>query len=166
MPTNEPSYLTAARRDIGLREIKGPKHAGRIVQMLQRLGAWWRDDETPWCGVAVASWLSESGYPIPKHYYRALAWADYGIPGWATGIFGPPLGSIAVLTRKGGGHVALVTGVTRDQSHVRLLGGNQGDAVSEAWFPASRVSAYRLPAGVARSSTPVAPLGTLSEREA
>lgn len=157
----EPNYLTAARRDIGVREIKGPRHNARISQMLQRLGAWWRDDETPWCGVAVGAWLSESGYAVPKTYFRALSWADYGVP-----CRGPAQGAIAVLTREGGGHVALVTGVTRDGAYVRLLGGNQGDAVCEAWFPAARVTAYRLPSGVSPRPAVVAPRGALSQSEA
>ena len=158
----EPSYLIAARRDIGLREIKGPKHASRIVEMLQRLGAWWRDDETPWCGVALAAWVSASGYPIPKHYYRALAWADYG-----TGQSGPWQGAIAVLTRKGGGHVGIVTGVSPGGSHVRLLGGNQDDAVKEAWFPAGRITAYRAPPGVFLPKwADLAAVGEMSKSEA
>lgn len=161
MTSTEPAYLTIARRDIGLREIKGPKHAGRIVQMLQRLGAWWRDDETPWCGVAVGAWLAAAGLPIPKHYYRALAWADYGVR-----CPFPTQGAIAVLTRKGGGHVAFVTGITHDAKHIRLLGGNQDDAVKEVWFPAPRITAYRLPAGVPRIPAAVAPLGALSTSEA
>lgn len=159
--STEPNYLTIARRDIGLREIKGPKHAGRIVQMLQKLGAWWRDDETPWCGVAVGAWLTAAGLPIPKHYYRALAWADYGVR-----LDGPVQGAIAVLSRKGGGHVGLVTGFTPNAQHVRLLGGNQNDAVNETWFPASRVTAYRLPVGVGRRVPTTAPLGALSTSEA
>lgn len=160
--TAEPRYLTIARRDIGLREIKGPKHAGRIVQMLQRLGAWWRDDETPWCGVAMAAWMSESGYPIPKHYYRALAWADYG-----NGLALPRQGAIAVLTRKGGGHVALVTGANSDYTHVRLLGGNQDDVVKESWFPAERITAYRSPPGVSLSPrVALADVGAMSKSEA
>ena len=160
--STEPNYLTIARRDIGLREIKGPKHAGRIVQMLQRLGAWWRDDETPWCGVAVGAWLTAAGLPIPKHYYRALAWADYG-----SGLVLPRQGAIAVLTRKGGGHVALVTGASHDYKHVRLLGGNQGDAVTEAWFPASRITTYRVPPGIDLfPRVTLAPVGALSKSEA
>jgi len=158
--TAEPSYLTAARRDIGLREIRGPKHAGRILAMLQRLGAWWRDDETPWCGVAVGAWLSESGYVIPLHYYRALAWAEYG-----DRLPGPRQGAIAVLTRKGGGHVGIVTGVTLTGSHVRLLGGNQDDAVKESWFPAERITAYRAPHGVGLVAPVVGKVGTLSQSE-
>jgi hypothetical protein len=50
---------------------------------------------------------------------------------------------------------------------VRLIGGNQNDAVSEAWFPASRITAYRLPPGV--TSAPrasVAELGSISTSEA
>jgi uncharacterized protein (TIGR02594 family) len=161
MAQDDPAYLIAARRDIGVREIKGPKHSGRILEMLIRLRAWWSDDETPWCGVAVAAWLSEAGYPIPKHYYRALAWSDYGQQ-----LGAPCHGAIAVLTRKGGGHVGLVTGVTPDLSHVRLLGGNQNDAVNESWFPASRITAYRLPPGVERRATEVTRVGRLSGSEA
>lgn len=157
----EPNYLTIARRDIGLREVKGPAHNKRIVQMLQRLNAWWRDDETPWCGVAMAAWMTEAGLPIPKHYYRALSWADYG-----TKLDGPALGAIAVLTRKGGGHVGIVTGVNQAGTHVRLLGGNQNDAVNEAWFPAQRITAYRAPAGVSLPRAPIAAVGELSRSEA
>lgn len=158
---NELNYVAIARRDIGLREIKGPKHAGRIVEMLRKLGAWWQDDETPWCGVALAAWMNEAGLAYPKAYYRALAWLDYGV------ACGAQYGAIAVLTRKGGGHVGIVTGVTSNGSHVRLLGGNQGDAVSEAWFPVERVSAFRMPEGVAKAiPAPVAALGDLSRGEA
>jgi hypothetical protein len=32
-----------------------------------------------------------------------------------------------------------------DDGRVKLLGGNQGDAVSEAWFPMERVLGYRVP---------------------
>ena len=159
--STEPAYLTAARRDIGLREIKGPKHAGRIVRMLQGLGAWWRDDETPWCGVAMAAWMSEAGYAYPTHYYRALAWAEWGRP-----LLGPWQGAVAVLTRTGGGHVGIVTGVTANGRRVRLLGGNQNDAVNEAWFPIERVTAFRAPPGVELGRAVVAPPGTMSKSEA
>ena len=33
-----------------------------------------------------------------------------------------------------------------EDNRVRLLGGNQGNAVSKAWFPLSRVPGYRVPA--------------------
>lgn len=157
---SDPDYLTIARRDIGVREIKGPRHHSRIVQMLAKLGAWWRDDETPWCGVAVAAWMQAAGYAIPRHYYRALAWLDWGVK-----INGPAHGAIAVMTRKGGGHVGIVTGITANGSHVRLLGGNQNDCVCEAWFSAARVTGYRMPRGMRAMPAVVAPLGAMSQSE-
>ena len=161
MTASEPEYLTIARHDIGVREIKGPKHHPRIREMLARLGAWWSDDETPWCGVALAAWVKAAGHPIPKHYYRALAWADYGAP-----CPRPMQGAIAVLTRKGGGHVGLVTGVTASGGMVRLLGGNQNDAVNELWFPAARITAYRRPIAGRLAPAAVAKSGALSTSEA
>jgi len=158
---NEPKYLTIARGDIGLTEIKGLKHQARITGWLKKLGAWWAEDETPWCGVAVAGWLSEAGLPINKTYYRALSWAGYGYPCTVH-----TLGAIAVLERKGGGHVALVTGVAPDGSAVRLLGGNQGDKVCESWFATSRVIAYRIPEGIIGYPAPIVPIGEFSKTEA
>lgn len=156
----EPVYLSIARRDIGLREIKGPKHSSRISNWLLRLGAWWRDDETPWCGVAVAGWLNEAGLPYPKTFYRALSWRDYGVP------CGIELGAIAVLQRAGGGHVGIVTGVNLTRTYIRLLGGNQGDRVCEAWFPVDRVVAYRKPHNISIAAAPLAIVGELSRSEA
>jgi uncharacterized protein (TIGR02594 family) len=158
--TTEPSYLIAARRDIGQRETLGPNDSKWIRGMWAKLSAGWLLGQ-PWCGGAVAKWLSEAGYPIPKHYYRALAWADYG-----DRLPAPRQGAIAVLTRKGGGHVGIVTGVTANGSHARLLGGNQNDAVGEDWFPVGRIIAYRLPPGFAiLPPTTIAKLGSLSKSE-
>lgn len=157
----ELSYVAIARRDIGLKEIKGPQHAGRIVEALRQLKAWWKDDETPWCGVILAAWMKEANLPYPKEYYRALAWKDYGVQSDIQ------YGAIAVLTRKGGGHVGIVTAATSDLKYVRLLGGNQGDSVSESWFPLERISAFRMPVGRwADQPVPIARLGEISESEA
>lgn len=160
MPTTEPSYLIEARKDIGQRETLGPNDSPFIRSMLKRLGLSWMLGQ-PWCGTIMADWLSRAGYPVPSKAFRALAWADYGVR-----CPGPAHGALAVLTRKGGGHVGIVTGVTRNGLHVRILGGNQGDAVNEAWFPVSRITAYRLPFGVQRRPTTIAALGTLSTSEA
>lgn len=161
MSALEPKYIQIARRYLGLREIKGPQHNSVIVGWLRRLRAWWADDETPWCGVAMAAWMSEAGLPYPKAYYRAMAWKEYGIP-----CAVPALGAIAVLTRPGGGHVGIVTGVSRDRTKIRMIGGNQGDMVSESWFDAGRVAAYRLPPGGVAFPAPIASVGAMSSSEA
>jgi hypothetical protein len=78
----------------------------------------------------------------------------------------PAQGCVAVLTRDGGGHVAIVTGISSDGRAVRLLGGNQGDAVSGAWFATSRVKHWRAPAGEVLAKVVVADVGQFSSSEA
>ena len=142
MAVQEPAWLVAARKHIGLREIPGPKHNSTITGWLQKLGAWWRDDETPWCGVAVAAWMQEAGLPIPQHYYRARAWAEYGVR-LRTHVLAP--GAILVFSRGGSGHVGLYVG--EDSTAYHVLGGNQGNAVSITRIDKARLLASRWPKG-------------------
>lgn len=134
-----PTWLLIARSDIGLREIPGAQTAPRIAAWLARLKAWWRDDETPWCGVAVAAWIQQAGYKLPVHWYRAKGWLE-----WGEELTGPAVGAVVIFDRKGGGHVALVAGVDA-KGNLMCVGGNQGDAVCMAPFPRSRVIGYRWP---------------------
>lgn len=138
----DPPWLAEARRHEGLREIPGAPTAPTIQRWLADLGAWWRDDETPWCGVAVAAWMQAAGVtPLPRFWMRARAWADWGQPlPWAA------LGAVAVFSRKGGGHVGLVTGEDQD-GNLLILGGNQGNAVNIRAFPRDRLLAFRWPPG-------------------
>lgn len=136
----EPRWLRTARDDVGLRELAGAPTAPKIGAWLQRLGAWWRDDETPWCGVAVAAWMRASDVPLPRHWYRAKGWLDWGLP------VPPTVGAVVVFERQGGGHVGLLLG--KDESgRLLVLGGNQGNAVSIAPFDPSRAIGYRWPFG-------------------
>src|SRR5262249_34827671 len=54
------------------------------------------------------------------------------------------VGAIVVLTRKGGGHVGIVSGFDRAGNPV-LISGNHGHRVYEARYPRSRVLAYVVP---------------------
>lgn len=136
------AWVDIARRYIGVREIKGPKHAAVILVWLAKLGAWWRDDETPWCGTFVAQVLTEAGVVPVKAWYRAMAWAD-----WGSALHRPLYGCVVVFSRVGGGHVGIVVGQD-PAGNLQVLGGNQGDAVSIATFKRDRVVAYRWPTGV------------------
>ena len=136
--TAEPPWLAAAQKDLGVRELPGAANAPVISQWLMDLGAWWRDDETPWCGVACGHWFRSVNLAVPSAFYRAKAWLDWGVP-----LSGPVLGAVVVFTRDGGGHVGLVAGVHGD--YLVVLGGNQGDMVKYALFDRSRVSGYRWP---------------------
>ena len=55
------------------------------------------------------------------------------------------VGAIAVLWRKGGGHVGIVSGFDHAGNPV-LISGNHGHRVYEATYPRSRVLAYVMPA--------------------
>ena len=73
----DPAWLAAARADIGQRETLGPNDSPWIRRMLAKLGATWLLGQ-PWCGGAVAVWMQAAGCAIPKHWYRARAWATWG----------------------------------------------------------------------------------------
>ncbi|WP_156496279.1 TIGR02594 family protein, partial [Eikenella sp. NML03-A-027] len=95
-----------------------------IINWLIALGAWWRDDETPWCSTFVAHCCRTAGRDLPKHWYRAKGWLETG-----TRLSKSAYGCIVVFERQGGGHVGFVVGQDR-QGNLMVLGGNQGDAVN------------------------------------
>lgn len=141
---NEPKWLVEARKHIGVREVKGPKHEGLILK-------WWKaikrggikDDETPWCAAFVGAQLEAVGIESSR-FESARSYEKWGIK-----MAGPVVGCVVVFSRAGGGHVGFVVG--RDLAgRLLVLGGNQGDAVSIAAFDRARVVAYRWPAGECR----------------
>ena len=137
---SELAWIAEARKHVGMKEIPGPKHHPTIVKWLTKLRAWWKDDETPWCGIFVAHCLEEAGRPIPKNWMRAREYENYG-----TKLARPAYGCIATMSRQGGGHVAFVVGEVSKGGDLLLLGGNQGNSVSIARFPRSRITAYTWP---------------------
>jgi uncharacterized protein (TIGR02594 family) len=146
----DPQWLAYARRQIGIRETPGPANEPRIMAMAKRavgwLGAAYSGDSVPWCGLFVADCMDAAWFKPPRSFVgvRAKAWANWGVDVAHT----KPLGCIVVFSRDGGGHVGFLTGIYPD-GRLRILGGNQADAVNERAFPVARVVAYRWPAGVA-----------------
>lgn len=139
MQQKELPWVEEARKHISLRELPGPKHNATILSWLKQLGAWWKDDETPWCGTFVAHCLTIASRAVPKDWYRAKAYLDYG-----TRLSKPAYGCIAVKSRVGGGHVFFVIGELEDGSIVGI-GGNQGNQVSIARFRKDSIDAYIWP---------------------
>jgi hypothetical protein len=54
---------------------------------------------------------------------------------------------IAVLTRRGGGHVGIVTGVDRNGNPILIAGNNGRRQVGISVYPKRRVIAYVMPDG-------------------
>jgi uncharacterized protein (TIGR02594 family) len=69
----------------------------------------------------------------------AQSFASYGHR-----VSGPQVGAIAVMTRKGGGHVGVVSGVDSAGNPI-IISGNHGHRVAEAVYPGRRVYAYVMP---------------------
>jgi uncharacterized protein (TIGR02594 family) len=72
---------------------------------------------------------------------RARSFANYG-----QRVSGPQVGAIAVMSRRGGGHVGIVSGVDANGNPI-LVSGNSGNRVREASYPRGRIYAYVIPAG-------------------
>lgn len=160
----DPRWLTAAKQNLGVREIVGPKHNPTIMGWLSRLKSWIKDDETPWCGTFVAAMMQEAGLPYPKEFPRARTWADYGSNLRADRI---APGAILVFSRQGGGHVGFYVG--EDKTFYHVLGGNQGNSVSVVSIAKARCIAIRWPKGEPVIGGPVWPKlagGPVSTNEA
>ena len=69
----------------------------------------------------------------------ARSFASYGHR-----VSGPQIGAIAVMVRKGGGHVGVVSGVDPSGNPI-VISGNHGHRVAEAVYPSRRVYAYVMP---------------------
>lgn len=75
---SEPAWVIEARKYIGERELKGPKHNSLILQMwrdIKRGGI--KDDETPWCAAFVGAVLERCG--IKSTRFESLAHTSAGV---------------------------------------------------------------------------------------
>ena len=138
----DPLWLCVARRELGIHETAGPESTARIVEYLAgtKLPRPMLRDETPWCAAFVGWCLRQAG---KKGTGRASA-RSYLTLGKPTGE--PSAGCVVVLSRPGkpgGGHVGFFVG--GNEIAVRLLGGNQNNAVCMRDYPANRVLGYRWP---------------------
>jgi uncharacterized protein (TIGR02594 family) len=144
-------WMTEAYRLIGVREVPDAGNNPVIMSWGNRLGSKvlgivYKGDAIPWCGLYAAHCVTQAGLKPPAIAIRAKAWATWGMFIGTTATR-PPLGSIAVFSRAGGGHVGFVDSVNADGS-LNVLGGNQGDAVNVRRFKRSQLLALRWPKGV------------------
>lgn len=134
-----PLWFVYALGEVGETELAGHATNPRIAEYLRSTSAPSTDDETPWCS-AFCNWCVVKAGTPGTGSAAARSWL-----GWGQRTAAPTYGSIVVLWRDDPksehGHVAMF--VRKDLAHVWLLGGNQGNTVSIASYPLSRVLDYR-----------------------
>jgi uncharacterized protein (TIGR02594 family) len=72
-----------------------------------------------------------------------LAW---GYQHYGARVSGPQVGAIAVMGRRGGGHVGVVSGIDANGNPI-IVSGNHNHTVAESVYPRGRIAAYVLPGG-------------------
>lgn len=141
---NDPKWIAYAKSQIGVAEIPGARENPSILGYVRKAAKWLgiavTSEATPWCGTFAAACMIEAGVTPPRIAVRAKSWASFG-----KGLSGPVYGCVLVFDRKGGGHVGFYLGETK--AHYRVLGGNQGDKVSEIWLDKAACIAHRWPDG-------------------
>ncbi len=138
--TEEAPWLKLAVKEIGVKEIIGVKHNPKIIKYHQSTILKATEDEISWCSAFVC-WVIESYGMESTRSAAARSWLNWGEP-----TKYPYSGCIAVFSRgseKWMGHVGFYIGET--DSHVKVLGGNQGNSVSIREYPKSRLLSYRIP---------------------
>jgi uncharacterized protein (TIGR02594 family) len=93
-----------------------------------------------WCARFMNMVLQRSGHRGTGSD-MAQSFASYG-----QRVSGPQIGAIAVMGRRGGGHVGVVSGIDADGNPI-LVSGNNGNRVREASYPRGRIYAYVMPTG-------------------
>lgn len=93
---------------------------------------------TLWCMAAVNKWLRQTGHS-PSGSDLAKSALALG-PRLST----PQVGTLAVMHRRGGGHVGVVSGVTSNGDPI-IISGNHRNRVQESVYPRRRIIAYVLP---------------------
>jgi len=107
----------------------------KIINCYKSVGFNINSDSTPWCA-GFAGWVLKMCCLPAKKTLSSLEYRGYGTP--------VPLGDpskwrlnvVVIFTRKGGGHIGFFRGYNPTTGALKILGGNQGDNLSETEFKA------------------------------
>jgi len=143
------NWIEIAKQELGTKEIHGNKHNPRVLQYHAVSGGF-STDEVPWCGSFVNFVMLKAGYKGPKNPARAKSWLKFGKSSKE-----PVFGSIAVKSRKGGGHVCFVLGQDKSGKYLYCLGGNQHDEVNISKYKKSVFLDFRIPLDYESNELPI-----------
>jgi len=150
-PATGPKWMQIATAELGIHENAMPGMQNkRIIEYHSATTLKAQEDEVPWCSSFVNWAMKQAGFQ-GSGSALAKSWLT-----WGAAMTSPSLGAVTVIKRKGassdqatgsstGFHVAFY--ISSTASHIRLLGGNQGDSVKYSNFSlaAYDVKGYRWP---------------------
>lgn len=138
------SWFDIAMQELerGVSEVPGSGANPRIVEYLRSTsldGAMAASDETAWCSAFVNFCVEKAGF-AGTDSAMARSWLH-----WGRATDTPVTGCIVVFERGAppSGHVAFF--ISRGDSTVKVLGGNQGNRVSIKDYDKSLVLGFRVP---------------------
>ena len=136
-----PPWLAAAYKEMGQREIAGPRNNMRIIEYLRTIRdidiSNVQDDEIDWAS-AFAEWsLAQAGLSGPKKI-SPRSWLN-----WGRVIEEPEVGCIVIFQFGNLDHVGFFVGY--DGNSLSVLGGNQSDAVQISRYQKSTAVGFRMP---------------------
>lgn len=142
-----PKWMQIASKELGQKETDP---YSRVHEYFETCGVVPDVRGTPWCRYFVNHCLKKAGWSPP------LDGMARGLLSWGDPVTDPKVGDLIILWR--GTHDDGVTGhvgffVKWDGRYVYLLGGNQGDAVTEAKFDRKKIIGIRRPKSMWSSKT-------------
>jgi uncharacterized protein (TIGR02594 family) len=109
-----------------------------VAEARRYLGGNPTDRGSLWCARFMNMVLQHEGYRGTGSD-MASSFASYG-----QRVSGPQVGAIAVMGRRGGGYVGIITGIDA-QGNPIMISGNNGNRVREAPISRGRIYAYVMP---------------------
>jgi uncharacterized protein (TIGR02594 family) len=137
-PDVEAAVASDAPANMPARAFAGIGGSDLITEARRYMGGNPTGKSSLWCGNFMNLVLQRTGHTV-SNSNQARSFASYG-----QRVSGPQVGAIAVMSRNGGGHVGIVTGVDA-KGNIMVLSGNHNRRVAEAPYPASRIYAYVMP---------------------
>lgn len=140
--TEKLPWMAFAEGELGQKEVPGSGDNPRILEYRKIAGIDLDGDDgdVPWCKVFVNAAFKWCGIPIAPN---AMALSIKGDPDFVK-LDGPAYGAVVAFWRgkpkSGTGHIGFYLGESANGSRIYVLGGNQGDQVKKAFFPASSIS--------------------------
>jgi len=125
----------------GASEISsGPGASDLVAEARRYLGGNPTGRGSLWCARFMNMVLQRTGHRGTGSDL-AFSFAHYG-----QHVSGPQIGAIAVMGRRGGGHVGIVSGIDARGNPI-LISGNNGNRVREAPVSRGRIYSYVMPNG-------------------